>query len=415
MPTSISSSSSLPSRRALAPGLLALLAPTLLAQKNKSDVTIKVGGLFSLTGNSSDLGTQSKLMMSIAASDIEPLLQYYDANPPARDKGVAFDLIVEDTKLDPQTAAAAAAKLVRQGVQFIIGPQTSSEVAAVKPITDSARVVLVSQGSTASTLSLPKDSVFRFVPDDTLESKGVAQAAAAAGIKAIVPVWRGDDGNRGLANSLKTFAPQFKLNVVTGVEYATTVTDFAPVATALETAVSQLRSNYSLNQVAIFLAGFDEAAGLLTAAAHTADLGSVRWFAGDGITLSNAYLATGVAPFAAATQLLAPSLALPAEAQPIIAPVLAEIAKAGVASPTAFSFAAYDAFVCATLAWLLAGDDKSRVSAILPQIAQMHFGTTGWSLLNANGDRAIGNFQFFGITFQSGSYVWTPALTVQVS
>jgi branched-chain amino acid transport system substrate-binding protein len=415
MPSSTSGFSGLPSRRAFAPGLLSLFAPALLARQHRPDVTITVGGLFSLTGNSSDLGTQSKLMLNIAANDIEPMLQYYNANPPARNIGVAFDFLVEDTKLDPQTAAAAATKLIRQGAQFIIGPQTSSEVAAVKPITDAAHVVLVSQGSTASILSLPNDTVFRFVPDDTLESKGIAQAAAGAGIKAIVPIWRGDDGNRGLANSLKTFGPQFKLAVAAGFEYPTTTTDFSQFAASLQSAVTQLKATYSLNQIAIFLASFDEAAALLTAAANTADLGSVRWYAGDGITLSKAYLAPGVAPFAAATQLLAPSLALPVEAQPIIAPIVAAMAEAGVPSPTAFAFAAYDAFICAALAWLLAGDDKTRVAAVLPQIARLHFGTTGWTLLNANGDRAIGNFEFFGITLDSGSYVWKSMLTQQVS
>jgi len=415
MPTAISKSPHLPSRRAFAPGLLSLFAPALLAGRGQPDVTIKVGGLFSLTGNSSDLGTQSKLMLSIAANDLQPMLEFYNANPPAGSIGVAFELLIEDTKLDPQTAANAATTLIGKGVQFLIGPQTSSEVAAVKPITDQHRVVLVSQGSTASSLSLPNDSVFRFVPDDTLESKAAAQAAASVGIKAIVPVWRGDDGNRGLVSSLKTFASQFQLTVAAGYEYAITVTDFTSVAASLESAVSQLKSTYSLQQIAIYLAGFDEAAALLTAASQTPDLGSVRWFAGDGITLSNAYLTAGVAPFAAATQLLAPSIALPSEAQPIIAPVLAAMAEAGVASPTAFAFAAYDAVICATLAWLLAGDDKHNVAAILPQVAQRYFGTTGWALLNANGDRAIGDFQFFGIALRSGAYTWIPVLTQQVS
>src|SRR5262249_25304173 len=153
------------------------------------------------------------------------------------------------------------------------------------------------------------------------------QAAAGLGIKAIIPVWRGDAGNRGLVNSLKGFAAQFQLTVATGYEYATSVTDFTSVAASLESAVSQLKSTYTVKQIAIFLAGFDESAALLAAASKTADLGSVRWFAGDGITLSNAFLTPEVAPFAALSQLLAPSIALPAEAQSIVAPVLAAMAQ----------------------------------------------------------------------------------------
>jgi branched-chain amino acid transport system substrate-binding protein len=403
------------SRRAFAPGLASLFAPALLGKSRNSDVTITAGGLFSLTGNSSDLGTQSKLMMTIASHDLDPLLAEFNMNPPSRNVGVDFELLFEDTQLDPQKAASGAAHLIRQGAQFIIGPQTSSEVAQVKPITDAAGVVLVSPGSTASSLSIPNDTVFRFVPDDRLESKAVAQVAAKAGIKAICPVWRGDAGNRGLANSLKQFGPGLGLVVPAGIEYPSSGANFASVANALAAIVTQLKQTYSLSQIAIFLAAFDEGADLLIASSSFNDLGSIRWFAGDGVTLSNAYLSVSVAQFAAATQFLAPSLGLPDEAEPVIAPILAETAAAGVPSPTAFSFAAYDGFVCATLAWLLAGGEKTKVSAILPEVAKRYFGPTGWTFLNAAGDRAIGNFEFFGIVNQQGAFSWKGIFEEQVT
>src|SRR5262249_50670947 len=294
-------------------------------------------------------GTQSKLMMTIASQDLDPLLAHFNMNPPRKNVGVNFELLVEDTQLNPQKAATAAARLIRQGAQFLIGPQTSAEVAQVKPIPDAAGVVLVSPGSTASSLSIANDTVFRFVPDDRLESKAVAQVAAQAGIKAICPVWRADDGNRGLANSLKQFGPGLGLTVATGIEYPAAGANFSSVAASLAGIIAQLKLSYSLNQIAVFLAAFDEGADLLVSCSGFSDLGSIRWFATDGVTLSNAYLAAGPAQFAIATQLLAVSLGLPPEAVPVIAPILAETAAAGIPSPTAFSFAAYDGFVCATL------------------------------------------------------------------
>src|SRR5512132_4138693 len=108
------------SRRALfAPGLLALLTPTFAAKAGKPDTNITVGGLFSFTGNSSDLVNQCSFMMKIASGDAAPL---------AKEQGVAFELLVEDTQLDPQKAATAAARLIHRGAQFLIGPQTSAEV-----------------------------------------------------------------------------------------------------------------------------------------------------------------------------------------------------------------------------------------------------------------------------------------------
>ncbi len=412
----VSSFHPLPARRALfAPGLLALLTPSMFAKTTKPDVTITVGGLFSLTGNSSDLGTQCKLMMTIAAGDLDPLLRDYNSNPPAKDLGVAFDLLIEDTQLDPAKAAAGAQNLINQGAQFLIGPQTSSEVAQVKPITDAAGIVLISPGSTASTLSIPNDSVFRFVPDDTLESKAIAQVAANDGIKAICPVWRDDAGNAGLANSLKNFGPGLGITVLDGFKYPTSGADFATLAANLNTTVQNLKLTYSLSQIGIFLAAFDQGADLLTAASLYSDLASIKWYAGDGVTLSSAYLAPGPAQFAASTRLIAPSLGLPADARLLRNPVLAQMQAAGVSQPIPFSYAAYDGFVCATLAWLLAGGNKTKVAELLPQIARMHYGTTGWALLNANGDRAIGDFEFFGIVFQNGAWQWTSVLLQQVS
>src|SRR5262245_65550085 len=108
-------------------------------------------------------------MMTIASQDLDPLLAHFNMNPPRKNVGVNFELLFEDTQLNPQKAATAAARLIRQGAQFLIGPQTSSEVAQVKPITDAAGVVLVSEGRTASSLYIADDSVILFVTDERLE------------------------------------------------------------------------------------------------------------------------------------------------------------------------------------------------------------------------------------------------------
>lgn len=47
----------------------------------------------------------------------------------------------------------------------------------------------ISQGCTASTLSLPGDNLFRWVPDDGLEAEALVAMAMANGIRTLVPVW----------------------------------------------------------------------------------------------------------------------------------------------------------------------------------------------------------------------------------
>jgi branched-chain amino acid transport system substrate-binding protein len=62
--------------------------------------------------------------------------------------------------------------------------------------------VLISQGSTASSLSIAGDNIFRLVPDDTREAVAMTTMLRADGIRALIPVWRTDLGNDDLAHSV---------------------------------------------------------------------------------------------------------------------------------------------------------------------------------------------------------------------
>ena len=108
---------------------------------------VKVEGLFSLTGNWSTLGKASEAAIQIAVVDANLYLQR---------KGVPYRLIasVHDTKLDPVTAASLFTNAANSGVRFVVGPQSSAELAAIKPISDASNVLIVSQGSTAGTLAI---------------------------------------------------------------------------------------------------------------------------------------------------------------------------------------------------------------------------------------------------------------------
>ena len=99
---------------------------------------------------------------------------------------------------DPQQALQAIQDLSARGVKIIIGPQTSSEVAMIKPFADAHNILVISQGSTASSLAIPGDNIFRFCPNDRREAEALVALLQHDGIRAIVPLWRNDAGNNGL-------------------------------------------------------------------------------------------------------------------------------------------------------------------------------------------------------------------------
>ena len=82
---------------------------------------------------------------------------------------VRFVAAIEDSRLEPELALEQAKSLRDRGAQPLIGPQSSAEVAFLKPFVDENGLLLVSPSSTAGTLAIPGDNVFRFTPADSVE------------------------------------------------------------------------------------------------------------------------------------------------------------------------------------------------------------------------------------------------------
>jgi len=91
---------------------------------------VTIGGIFSLTGNWASLGVTSKAALELAVED---------ANRMAEGRGITFRADVRDTKLDPAMALSAVQSLRAAGVQVVIGPQSSAELAAIKSYVERIR------------------------------------------------------------------------------------------------------------------------------------------------------------------------------------------------------------------------------------------------------------------------------------
>jgi len=98
--------------------------------------TLRIGALLSLTGGWSSLGQTSQAAMQVAADDVNVYL--HDIGSDLR-----VEVEVADTELDPDLASVALQRFARQGVRIVIGPQSSAEVRAVKPIADDRGVLVI--------------------------------------------------------------------------------------------------------------------------------------------------------------------------------------------------------------------------------------------------------------------------------
>ena len=110
-----------------------ILAISIISSSCKKDnaaasiQTIKIGGLFSLTGNWSSLGIPSQEAMKLALIDINQDLEEKGSN-------IRFSTVVYDTELDTTIAKNSITRaFTSNNVKYIIGPQSSAEVAAILP------------------------------------------------------------------------------------------------------------------------------------------------------------------------------------------------------------------------------------------------------------------------------------------
>ena len=96
--------------------------------------------------------------------------------------------------------------------------EVSRKVERVKPFVDANGVLLVSPSSTAGALAIAGDNVFRFTPSDSLESVAISAMMWEDGARVIVPIWRDDPGNAGLAVASRARFTTLGGTVVEGVQ-----------------------------------------------------------------------------------------------------------------------------------------------------------------------------------------------------
>src|SRR6059058_4157765 len=368
--------------------------------QGNSQRVFKIGVLVSLTGSWSSLGQNTVAALQIAADQIETASR-------GRNR---FSFLVRDTQLDPSKALDAIKDLDSRGVKIVIGPQSSSEVAMIKSYADAHNILVISQGSTASSLAIAGDNIFRFCPNDKREAGAIVALMQHDGIHAIVPLWRNDAGNNGLHDSVKAAFENIVGTVTSGFQYQPTTTEFSAATASVASQIQSLvTAGADPNSIAIYLAAFDEAVGVFHSAAANFTLSSARWYGSDGVALSAALTGDASASaFAASAYYPNPTFGLDDALQNLWQPVTDAIeARTGI-TPDAFALSAYDALFVLQRALEDVGDLRNFASfkAAFVDEANAYEGVTGSTALDAAGDRLNSDFDFWSVRPQGGGYGW---------
>lgn len=391
--------------------LAAILLPSLgsscgrgTTEPTPAEHEVVLGGLFALTGNWSTLGHTGRAAMELAIEDVNTYLAGNAA-------GIRLVAAIEDTRLDPDTALAKATALRARGAPLFIGPQSSAEVERLKPFVDANGILLVSPSSTAGSLAVAGDNVFRFTPSDSLEGVAIAAMMWQDGKRTIIPVWRDDAGNGGLEKATRTAFTALGGTVLPGMKYSATATEFSGIATNLSSQVRVAAAGRDTGTVAVYLAAFDiDAVALFTAACEDSVLGSVHWYGSDGVARSDPVLGSrDAADFAMRVGYPNPVLGLVEGARDVWAPLSARIRARANAEPDAFALAVYDAVWVVARGYVASGATLSidQLKKAFTTAAATHFGATGWTVLNEAGDRKYGDFDFWAVRSAGGVPQWS--------
>ncbi|HEY3275706.1 MAG TPA: ABC transporter substrate-binding protein [Syntrophorhabdaceae bacterium] len=364
---------------------------------------VLIGGLFSVTGNLKTLGENSKTAMEMAVADANGAAQA--AGSPLR-----FKAAIYDTGLDPTRALDGIKTMAGKGVKFVIGPQSSEELVAVKSFADSSGIFVISQSSTAGSLAIQKDNIFRFCPTDEVEGAAIATFMRRDRVKVVIPAWRDDPGNDGLQKAVRKAVVSIGGKVTEGIKYSASTQDYAPIVNGLAAQVDSATKQTGSASVAVYLAGFDEVAAILALASDNPVLRTVKWYGNDGAALSKKILDNPkAAAFAEKTNFLCLIFGIEENSKIKWSSVISRIEEKAGRLTDAYALAAYDAVRVVAATYVKMGgkvDSTEELRKTFVSTANGYRGTTGRTTLNGAGDRKYGNYDFWAVRKMGDGYQW---------
>jgi branched-chain amino acid transport system substrate-binding protein len=364
---------------------------------NTQPKSVPVGVLLPLTGDAASVGANVNSTIHAAEADVNSYLA-------ANNASIRVQLVVKDTGATPAGALAAMKALHADGVTAVVGPYSSAELKAIAPYADENGMVLVSYGSSVSSLGVARENVFRLVPDDSHQGPALATVMQERGVRLLIAFVRDDVYGNGLINVTRMAFEQQGGVVTEAARFSANTTNFSVVLDAVRPRLTQVIATYRAGSVGVLFIGFENnTVPMLIAAGNDPQWSTVPWY-GVAATPINAILANETAAQSAAR--LNYTAVQQVEGQGERYERLTQNAGVQHTVQTPYGSFAYDAMWIVARALAEAGAQNSTaVREAIPRIASSYSGITGNTTLNAVGDRAYASYDFWTITSQNGTYV----------
>jgi len=187
--------------------------------------TIKIGGLFAVTGPASFLGEPEKKTLEMLVKDL---------NARGGVNGIKLEAVIYDTTGDATKAVQLATRLIRDDkVSVIIGPSTTGESMAVIPVVEKEKIPLISCAAGIKITEPVKHWVFKTPANDHVAAEKIMVHMSKQKQKTIALLTVTDGFGASGREQIKVLAKQKGFLVVADEVYSPKDTDMTAQLTKI--------------------------------------------------------------------------------------------------------------------------------------------------------------------------------------
>ncbi len=311
---------------------------------------------------------------------------------------VTFEILVDSAQSQAAIHLEKVQSFKAMDVNLVIGGRWSSQASGALSYVNENNILLWSPSSTAPTLRIADDNLYRMCPDDTVQAPAIAEMLWSWGIEAIIVIQRADAWADGIYNILK---PEYEARggvVAEQIRYMTEAREFSSYLASAEAKARELIDQYGAEHVGIELICFGEDGSvLLTQVEDYPVLWDLMWFGSDGTAMTQLILDNS--PSQSAHLVVPSTYAAPGKSEVFINLFNRYYDVTGITMGY-YSACTYD--IMTTYFESITSAQSTDPRDLIPlqhQVTYGKWGASGWTLLNEGGDRKASNYDIWGFTY----------------
>jgi branched-chain amino acid transport system substrate-binding protein len=369
------------------PPLAAALAATLSTASAAEP--IRIGALLAVTGPASFLGAPEARTLEMVVAEL---------NAKGGVAGRKVELVLKDTAGSPEKAISFAKQLIDEEQVFaIVGPATSGETLAVKPIAEEARTLLLSCAAAEAIVTPVARYVFKTAQKDSHAIVKIFEQMKRTGITRIAVLSSNTGFGKAGREAIAKLAPEHGVQIVVDEVYDKAATDLTAEVTKVKAANVQAILNWSIEPAQAIVLKNARQLGMKLPIFQSHGFANIQYVRAAGAA------AEGVV-FPASRIVVAEALPEKHPQKAVLVAYKRAYEGRYKEDASAFGGYAHDAFAALVKAIGEVGPDREKVRAALEEMKGF-VGTSGVFSFSAADHNGLGVDAFEMVTVKDGRFV----------